>query len=170
MHHSFLTLLLTLISLPALAQESWPPKQQLNEVITSFQAAIAEKDSVKFNQLFFHERVPFTGIMSKDTEMSIKKNYAEFEGISVSNSSKFIREICNAKEAQTEGIYDIHISTDGIIASISFDYDFLSDGRMIQWGHEKWNLVFAGGEWLITDVVYSIHFPHIEKFPYVEGE
>ena len=147
-------------------QESSINKIKLNQVIIDFEKSIEEKDSIRFNNLFFHDEVSFVGIMSEATEMSIKKNYPEFEGISSSNSSKFIREICKTGKKQKEKFYNIEIETDGIIASINFDYTFHSDGKMIQWGNEEWNLVYAEKRWLITDVIFSINFPSVEEFPY----
>ena len=83
-----------LVPIAVLAQESSASRIKLQQVILDFQAAIFEKDSVKFNKLFFQNEVPFVGIMSPKTENSIKKNVPDFEGVSISNSRKFIREIC----------------------------------------------------------------------------
>jgi hypothetical protein len=107
--------------------------------------------------------------MSQETEASIKKDYPDFQGLSVSYSDKFISEICMTSKAQEEKFYNQQINTDGNIASVSFDYSYYSGKRMMQWGHEKWNLVKVEKEWLITDVVYSIHFPDVEPFPYGEN-
>jgi len=152
----------------AYCQERSMDMLKLQKVVSEFEQSIIQKDSVRFKKLFFHEKVAFVGIMSEATEMSIKKDYPEFQGIAVSNCSKFIREICTSDKQQTERFYKIQISANAPIASISFDYSFLSGNKMIQWGNEKWNLVYADNQWLITDVVYSIHFPHIEPFPYEE--
>lgn len=141
-----------------------PNHIKLNEVIQNFKTAIIEKDTLSFDKLFFDEEVSFVGIMSQLTEASIKKNYPNFQGISVSSSSKFIREISSTNSPQEERSYNPVIETDGIIASISFDYSFHTGQRLIQWGHEKWNLVLVENEWLITDVIFSIHFPDIEPF------
>jgi len=148
------------------AQESSASRIQLQQIIKDFQEAISEKDSVKFNKLFFQNEVPFVGIMSPKTEQSIKKNVPDFEGVSVSNSRKFIREICKSEKAQREDFYNIEIYSDGMIGSIMFDYSFTLGDKMIQWGNEKWNLVYDQGKWLITDVIYSIHFPGVEEFPF----
>lgn len=162
--------LIVLISTNCICQEKSVDKIKLNELIIEFEQSIVEKDSTRFKKLFFDEKVPFVGIMSKETEMSIKKNYPEFEGISVSNCRKFINDICKTEKKQVEKFYDIKIDTDGSIGSISFDYSFISGIKMIQWGNEKWNLVKINNKWLITNVIYSIHFPSIETFPYNEKE
>lgn len=148
------------------SQESNEHKIILNEVIIEFETSIIEKDSARFKKLFFTEEVPFVGRMSEKTEMSIKKDYPEFEGIAVSNSNKFINEICATEKEQKETFYNIRIETDGVIATINFDYTFHSGKKMIQWGNENWNLVFVDKKWLITDVIYSIRFPDIEDFPF----
>ena len=147
-------------------QEKSPDMIKLNQVVQDFGDAIASKDSIKFKKLFFHDKVAFTGKMSKKSEWSIKKDYADFEGLAVSDCSKFIKEICLSDKSSVENFYNINTNTDGAIATISFDYSFFAGGKMIQWGNEKWNLVFADNVWLITDVIYSIRFPDIEKFPF----
>ena len=135
-------------------------------VVNDFRESIAQKDSTRFYDLFFSEYVDFTGIMSEKTEWSIKKDYPEFQGIAVSNHKIFIQEICQTPKRQEEKFHNIFLSSDGNVGAISFDYAFYTEGKMIQWGDEKWNLVKDGGKWLITDVVYSIHFPSIEPYPF----
>lgn len=167
-HLLAIIMLLWQFQLQVFGQEANASKVKLNEVITQFQNAISSKDSVAFQKLFFAKKIPFTGIMSKKTEASIKANYPDFEGISVSDNQRFIQGIIKSTKKEEEKFYNIKIETDGKIANISFDYSFHSDSKMIQWGNEKWNLVFAENKWLITDVIYSIHFPKVEVFPFSE--
>lgn len=148
------------------AQSSESDSTELRQVVESFKTAISSKDSSAFQALFFSSSVTFTGIMSEQTEWSIKKDYPEFQGISVSNPTKFIRDICLSPKKQREEFYNLRISSDGAIASIHFDYGFYADDELLQWGHEKWNLAKDGSEWLITDVIYSVHFPHVESYPF----
>jgi len=147
------------------AQISESDSIALTNLITEFKESITQKDSARFHSLFFSESVDFTGIMSKESEWSIKKNYFDFQGIAVSNHKQFIRDICKSPEDQEERFYNIILNSDGAIGAISFDYAFYSEEKMIQWGHEKWNLARDGEKWLITDVVYSIYFPNVEPFP-----
>jgi hypothetical protein len=159
---------LNLISIIAFCQQSQSDSLIYNEVIFPFKKAIEEKDSISFNQLFFDKKVPFVGIMSKKTEWSIKKDYSDFEGVAVSNHKKFITEICISEKKQKEEFYNIEVSQDNYIASVSFNYAYYSGLKMIQWGLEKWNLVKVNKKWLITDVIYTIRFPDIEPFPFVD--
>ncbi len=159
-----LLMLFCLGPVAAFAQTSPTDSLAMTQLINDFKESIIQKDSIRFNALFFSESVDFTGIMSKKTEWSIKKDYSEFEGVSVSDHRSFIRDICKSSKEQEERFYNLSLSSDGAIGSISFDYAFYSDKKMFQWGHEKWNLAKDGDIWLITDVVFSIHFPHVEEF------
>lgn len=151
-----------LMNFVAFSQVQSNYNESLETLVKEFTRCINEKDSAAFKKLFFTESVPFVGIMSEATEASIKKNYAEFEGISVSNSKQFMEQIINSKKVQSERIYHLKYETDNSIASIDFDYSFTAGEKMIQWGHESWNLVYVDNTWLITDVIFSIHFPKVE--------
>ena len=160
-----LILLFTLLSLNSFAQSS---NAELSRVVKSFEASINDLDVEQFKSLFFSKSVPFVGIMSEETESSMKAEIPGFEGVAVSNHIKFINGIIDAEKPQTEKIYNVKKHSDGIIASVAFDYAFFNGDNLKQWGHEKWNLVKDRGEWLITDVVYSIHFPEVEPCPFVK--
>ena len=148
-----------------LAQEQDSIKLEIFQVVRDFTMSIAEKDSVKFMKLFFEKDVAFTGVMTKETEWSIKKDYPEFQGLAVSNAHRFISEICSSEKYQNEKIYDLAIEVNGPVATVKFDYAFEAGYKLFQWGHERWNLVFVEEQWLITDVVYSIKFPDVEPMP-----
>ena len=167
----FLILLFSISSIFLFGQgKASPDAAALLTVVNEFQESIISGDADRFSRLFFSKSVPFVGIMSRKTENSVKKDYPNFEGIAVSNHRDFIDGILDAKRQQTEKIYNIKKHTDGQIAGISFDYAYYNGRNMKQWGHEKWNLVKTDGDWLITDVVYSIHFPDVEPCPFKERD
>lgn len=164
----FITLLFCGYYLSGICQTSDDKQKiQIENLLTQFQDAITSKDSTSFNKLFFDEDVKFIGIMSEKTEASIKKKYHDFQGVSVGKSRKFISQICNSPKNHEENFYSPVIKTDGIIATVSFDYTYLVDKKMIQWGQEIWNLVYTENNWLITGVTFSIHFPTIEPCPFL---
>lgn len=164
--HPILSLLIVfLLSNNVIGQSSTSDSIALQQLVLDFDESIQQKDSLRFLALFFQEEVPFTGIMSPDTEWSIKKDFSEFEGIAISNSRTFIREICMSEKEQQEHFYNVKISSDGIVGHVHFKYSFSSDTKTIQWGDEYWNVVKTGNTWLITDVIYSIRFPDIEAIP-----
>jgi len=151
--------------LNTLAQKEAKMASNLTQVVSRFCECIAKKDSLEFNYLFFDDNVPFVGVMSEKSERSIQKDYPDFQGIAVSDSKKFIREISQSDKAQFEEVYNLEFFAEEKIASISFVYVFYSDQKVFQWGHEKWNLVRIEDDWLINNVIYSIHLPEVEPIP-----
>lgn len=160
--HLTLALILCLGHGSIVGQDLDSTELAIMDVVRDFTMSISEKDSTKFITLFFTKDVAFTGVMSQETEWSIKKDYPEFQGLSISTAQRFIREICESGAYQKEDIKNLAIEYNGRIAHVEFDYVFQSDYKLIQWGHERWNLVFAEETWLITDVIYGIKFPTIE--------
>ena len=66
----------TLLLIPEFlgAQLSETDSIAMSALITEFKESITEKDSIRFNSLFFSESVDFTGIMSKKTmHLSIQR-------------------------------------------------------------------------------------------------
>lgn len=57
------------------------------------------------------------------------------------------------------------IVTDGRIGSISFDYAFKSAGIITNWGKENWQLIKSGSNWLILNLVYSVHLQEVNPAP-----
>ena len=163
-----LLLLFTIQILPA--QIDYSVKNELKQVVKNFEKSISSKDGEQFSKLFFSDEVSFVGIMSRETENSIKEDFAQFDGTSTSDSKSFIATIVDSDKKFAEKIYNIETDSDGMIASVDFDYSFFSDGNMKQWGHQKWNLVRSKGKWLITNAVYSVHFPNVEKCPFENME
>ena len=75
------------------------------------------------------------------------------------NHVTFIDGIVSSPRSSEEVFSGVRIDTDGDIASVAFDYRFLSDGRQTNWGREMWQLVRTEEGWKIISVVWTIHDP-----------
>lgn len=56
-----------------------------------------------------------------------------------------------------EKFYDVRITQDDNLALVMFDYEFLVDGKMENYGIESWQLMKTAGKWKIFSVVWSQH-------------
>jgi len=167
----FLILIFSISSLFLFGQsKSSTDRAALKRVVKEYKQAIATSDDDQFKDLFFSRTVPYVGIMSAETESATKTSYGTSKGTDISDHKEFINSIVNSEKKQRKEIYNIKTNSDGIIGGISFDYASYNGRTMKQWGQEKWNLVKTRGEWLITDVVYSIHYPDIEPSPFDNEE
>ncbi len=142
-------------------------KKAIAQVMERFQQGIMEKDSAMLQALFFDKTTPVIGVMSVPTEQSIQRENPDFQGLTVSNSSRFIKEICTSKKKQAENFAKAKISLSERIATVTFLYSFVAGGKVLQWGQENWAMVFAENQWLITSITFTIKHPNIEELPKV---
>jgi hypothetical protein len=135
------------------------------DVLEKFQKGIMEKDSVLLNNLFFDKTTPVIGVMSVLTEKSVQQRNPAFQGLSVSNSSRFIEEICSSTNKQQEIMANIKIDISERIAAVSFIYAFSKDNTVLQWGQENWTMLFAENQWFISGITFSVKYPNVEELP-----
>lgn len=138
---------------------------EIIKLIDDFKLAISTKDSVLFSKLFFDKSTPIIGVMSDSTERNIQQNNPHFQGLSVSNSQRFIREICRSNKDQKENFANTKIQIDDKLATVNFDYAFVLENEIQQWGKECWSLIFAEGQWFITGINFTVRHPSVEKPP-----
>ena len=62
-------------------------------------------------------------------------------------------------ESIEEVFRDVTIDTDGLVASVNFDYSVLRDGQESHWGREMWHLVHTEDGWKIISVIWSQRDP-----------
>lgn len=161
-----LAFLFCLLSFTTFAQSS---TVGLSEVVRNYKNAINDLDSEQFQNLFFSKSVPFVGVFSEETLSAAKDEIPNLRAVAVSNSKDFFNKIIDAKKEQKIKYFNVKKHSDGMVASMAFDYAIFNGEPLNQWGHQKWNLVKSRGEWLITDVVYSIQYPSVESCPFVEN-
>ena len=64
--------------------------------------------------------------------------------------------IATTKEPIEEKFYNIKITQDGHVAWVMFDFEFLSGGKVENYGVETWQMVKAiDDKWKIFSVVWS---------------
>ena len=72
------------------------------------------------------------------------------------NFLSLIDNVVATPEPREETFSDIRIDTDGEIASVTFDYTFLANGKKTNWGREAWQLIRTEDGWKIFSVIYTI--------------
>jgi len=124
---------------------------ELKEVLSSFMNCIVKKDSVKFYDLFYNGPVTWVGVFKEKSQKEKDNN------IFIGNHKGFYRNVSN-KDFDEEKFYNVSISEDGYVASVTFDYCFWSLHQKQNWGKESWGLVKANGKWKISSVIFSMEY------------
>ena len=134
----------------------------VQQVVESFRTAIINKDKVAFMALFFStkpEEVTWQAVVDDASLASIqltRPQAIKARHRPDNNFVAFIDGVVASQHREEETFSDVHIDTDGEVASVSFDYVYLSNGVASNSGREKWLLVRTEPGWKIVSVVYTI--------------
>lgn len=134
----------------------------INRVVESFRTSLIDKDKATYMSLFFSDRPEDIGwqFVSEDTRLDhirkTKPDAIKARNIPSNNFISLIDGAIATDEPREETFSNVSIDTDGEIASVSFDYTFLANGKKTNWGKEMWQLVRTEAGWKIFSVVYTI--------------
>ncbi len=137
----------------------------LLRIVESFQSSIINKDKIAFMNLFFSdnpEAITWQAVVDDPSLEAIKLTRPQ--AIKArhrpdNNFVAFIDGIVASPDKEQETFSGVQIDTDGEVASVSFDYVYLSNDKISNSGREKWLLVRTEDGWKIISVVYTIRLP-----------
>ena len=138
----------------------------IREVVEAFRISIIKKDKATFVNLFYSDNPDHMAWQFVDDDIRVAR-FSKFAPearkalrVPDSNYLTFIDGIIkNSTEPSEEIFRNVIIDTDGEIASVNFDYSFLSDGKEMNWGREMWHLVRTEEGWKIISVIFSQRDP-----------
>lgn len=148
-----------LMSLPATAADD---RVAIQGVIEQFRTAIIAKDQRKFLDTFLHPLVTWQAATSD--ERLAKESKTDPTALKVFYSpgntpEKFIDGIVRSTASIEETFADIKIDSDGTVAAVAFNFEFLRNGKAINTGREYWLLVKTADGWKIAAVTWSRNTP-----------
>lgn len=137
--------------------------ETLNEMVSEFMRCIKERDKEAFLKLFYHEKTPWLGKFDKESEKiacANNPNVINEHGVFDISMNTFVNSMVTPPDSLRfeEKFSNLTIDTDGLIASINFDYQMLVNEKAIKNGREFWQLIQTNEGWKIVSVVHSINF------------
>jgi len=130
----------------------------IKQVTEDFQAAIATRNAKMLSSLFYSTHVLFGSPANQATIDRVRANLdAHFDGIQNGGYESFLSFVANSKEPLQEKFHNIAITQDGNLGWVLFDYEFLSNGKVQNYGVESWQLEKIDGSWKIISVIWSTH-------------
>jgi hypothetical protein len=148
--------LLLFISAPCLAEGS--PKAQVQQVVDSFQASLKAKDTKALGDLFLPETKAWITTLGEPSFTKVKAKHPEVTRYKAGSLQEFTDFVGKAKGSVEERFHNVRIETDGSVASVYFDFEFLMDGTVGNHGAETWQLVRTDNGWKIAAMLYSSNF------------
>lgn len=128
----------------------------INAVVNQFKAAIIARDGKTLGSLFLQDHDSWLSVADDAVWAKVKARHPNARKVQPSSWKKFAEFIQNADKPVEERFYNVRIDTNGAVASVWFDFDFLEDGKVTNRGSESWQMVRAEDGWKISSMLYSM--------------
>ena len=124
-------------------------------IVEQFKAAIIAHDGKTLGNLFVQDHDSWLSVTDDAKWALAKARDPQARKVEQSSWKKFSDFIAHANKPVEERFHDVRIDTNGAVASVCFDFDFLLDGNVTNRGSESWQMVRAEDGWKISSMLYS---------------
>jgi hypothetical protein len=128
----------------------------INKVVEQFKAAIIAHDGKALGSLFLQDHDSWLSVADAQTWAAVKARNPDARKVLPDSWKTFANFIQTAPKPVEERFYNVRIDTNGAVASVYFDFDFLIDGQLTNRGSESWQLVRAEDGWKISSMLFSM--------------
>jgi ketosteroid isomerase-like protein len=154
---SFILFILLCLTGPARAADTHEADvAAIRQVVEQFKAAIIAHDGKTLGSLFLQDHDSWLSVADDQTWAAVKKRHPKAPKVLRSSWKKFADIVEKSPKPIEERFYNVRIETNGTVASVWFDFDFLEDGKVDNRGSESWQLVRAEDGWKISSMLYSM--------------
>jgi ketosteroid isomerase-like protein len=127
----------------------------IRQVVQQFQSALVAHDGKALGSLFLQDHDSWLSVFDDASYADVKAHDPAARKVSRSTWQKFAEFVSTAPKPIEERFYNVRIETNGTVASVYFDFDFLIDGKVGNRGSETWQMVRAEDGWKISSMLYS---------------
>jgi len=169
---SLLFALAILIGTVSFAQSSMPAESNMavsasaasdtidvQHVIDAYHEAVLTHDGSRLASLFLPQGSLWLNVLSDDTYARAKAKKPDALKVRVGSVADFAKLVSTSKASFNPTHTNLQINSDGTIASVYFDFVFLTDGKAQNRGSETWVLVKGADGWRIAAITYSSNPP-----------
>lgn len=159
--------LLAAALVPEPAQSAPPPvpvvsaedRAAIDALVDAFRVAIMRKDGRGLSELLVDPLIPFLQIDGQDGVDRRRTYNAHYNGLDIPGFPGFARMITESKASLEERFHNVAIRTDGPMGMVTFDYEFVENGKVSNLGLEHWVLRRIDGRWKILSVTWTSRAP-----------
>jgi ketosteroid isomerase-like protein len=141
---------------PVTPAEREQATRQIEQLVGHFQQYVIAKDGKALSALFLPADNSWLTVLSEETYAEVLKKRPDARRTRASTYQQFADYVSASKEPIEEKFSNVQIATNGSIASVYFDFDFIDNGRVANRGSESWHLVRTEDGWKISSMIYSV--------------
>jgi hypothetical protein len=131
----------------------------IKQLTQDFHDALVAKNARQLSTLVFNSNILFVSPASPEKVKAINdKQDVSFDGVAPGGFARFAEFVGSTPGAIEERFYNMKITQDGHLAWVSFDFEFLLDGKVTNYGLETWVVLKnQGDKWTILSNIWSSH-------------
>jgi hypothetical protein len=129
----------------------------IRQLVQQFQTAIVAHDGKTLGSLFVQEGGSWLSVLDEPTYAAAKARNPAAQRLEPSTWREFADFVTHSAKPIEERFYNVRIDTNGTVASVWFDFDFLAGGKVTNRGSETWQLVRTDEGWKIQAMLFSVH-------------
>jgi len=129
----------------------------IGNLVEAFRQDIIRKDGSALTKLMLHPNVLFHSIGNQASVDNARKLDAQFDGIGPSALDGFVTFLATSKDTLEERFHNVEIRQDGDLGLVTFNYDFVINGKVHNSGLEHWQVRKIDGQWKILSVTWTAY-------------
>lgn len=127
----------------------------VQHVMDAYHEAVVTHDGARLASLFIPQGSAWLNVLSDDAYAAAQAKSPDTQKVRVGSVADFARLVSTSKAAFNPTHTQVHVNSDGTIASVYFDFVFYIDGKAQNAGSEAWQLVRGSAGWRIAAITYS---------------
>ena len=131
----------------------------VDHLIAAYHEAVIGHDAPRLSALFVPSGTAWFSVLSDDGLARVRAKTPDAPKLRPGTMQGFVKMVGSSKARLDPRRSNLRITTDGTIASVTFDFRFFIDGKEENRGSESWQLVKAAEGWRIASIVYSSNPP-----------
>lgn len=124
-------------------------------LIAAYHQAVTGHDGARLAQMFMPEGTAWFSVLSQSDWTRMRATKADIPKVRPGSVAGFVEMVSTSKATLDPQHSNLHITSDGDVAAVTFDFHFLIDGKEQNRGAENWQLIRTADGWRIVSIVFS---------------
>ncbi|MBB3695594.1 nuclear transport factor 2 family protein [Sphingomonas sp. BK580] len=151
---------LILLAQPAIASTA-EDTVDVPHLIAAYHAAVVSHDGARLTALFVPTGSAWFSVLSEEGLARARAKSPATTKIRPGSLKAFAKLVATSNSAFDPRHTDLRIASDGAVATVTFKFEFLIDGKVQNRGAESWQLIKGDDGWRIVSIVFSSTPPAI---------
>jgi len=131
----------------------------VDRLIAAYHQAVVSHDAPRLAALFVPAGTAWFSVLSEEGLKVARAKSADATKLKPGSVESFVQLVATSKSRLDPRHTNLQIRSDGAIATVTFDFSFLIDGKEQNRGSESWQLVKGTDGWRIASIIYSSNPP-----------